>query len=1521
MGDALQNFGFHRITARWFEARFGRPTTPQRDAWPLIARGLDTLVAAPTGSGKTLTAFMVAIDRLLRDALAGTLQDQTEILYISPLKALASDVRRNLEIPLAEIQACAEQEGTPVRGIRAVVRSGDTPASQRASMLKRPPHILVTTPESLYLLLTSVKGRVMLANVKTVIIDEIHALARDKRGSHLSLSLARLDDLCKKRPQRIGLSATQKPIEEIAAFLVGNEPRTPQPNGPCAIVDGGHQRDLDLAIEVPPSELATVCSQEQWQEVYERICALIAEHRSTLIFVNTRKLAERVAFHLSQQLGEEHVTSHHGSLSKELRTAAETKLKAGELKAIVATASLELGIDIGAIDLVIQIGSPRSIATFLQRVGRAGHSVGATPKGRLIALTRDELVESMALIRSVKRGHLDRIIIPEGPLDILAQQIVAEAAAQEHHEDHLFDIMRRAYPYRNLTREHYSEVIAMLSVGFAGGKQRFAYIHHDRLSGNVRTRRGARLAAITSGGAIPELGDYRVVNEADGSFIGTVNEDFAIDSSRGDIFLLGNNSWQIAGLRGTDMLVRDMHGAPPSIPFWIGEAPGRTPELSQAVSEIRDEVDSRLTLPIVPEDPLFHLESLSQLGDSVPAPYADACQWLQEATSASPWASLQVTHYMAVEKAALGVLPTQTKVVFERFFDASGGMQLVIHAPFGMRINKGWGLALRKRFCRSFDFELQASADNDGIVLSLGPQHSFPIDQLFSMLNPNNITKLLEQAILQVPLFQIRWRWNATRALAVLRRHSGQRVPPALQRFRADDLMTAVFPAQTQCQEHVTGDIELPDHPLVRQTMYDCMHEAIDLPELIKVMERITSGDIELIARDTREPSPFAYQLLNAYPYAFLDDAPLEERRARAVATRRNLAFEPFSDLSMLAPAAVEQVQREAWPDARTADELHDALSTYVVIPATRGEATPGFADLMTELVAGGRATRVLVGSTVLWSTSEAADLIQAAYPTATLSPLPELPEHLRQTWTLEDARLALIRAYMCIAGIVTSAELATTLALAEADVAATLPVVETRGDVMRGRFRPDMIAPAPSAATSSNGAVQTVPSGAVQTVPMQWVDRRLLIRIHKLTLEGLRQQIKPASAEDLQMFLLAHQHATSTTRTEGRQGLLEVVQQLAGFDAAAGAWETEILASRVVGYQASWLDELTHTGLVSWGRLKPPKRDEDSAPKGTGMTRSVPLALFPREDMGWLISDDAASRQQNLVDLATSKARHTFDAMLAGGAQFFGEIKTRTGLLETELEEALGELCWLGLIHADGFAAIRPFVSRNRKAVSRVRYGVSKQFFAGASYSLGGRWALFPGLYPEVANETRIEQWAWLLLRRYGIVFRDLLAREHAAPSWGELARTYRTLEARGLVRGGRFVAGTFGEQFALPETVPQLRAIRDRKEGCQWAVLSAADPLNLVGILTQGPRLTSSRQALIGLVDGRHVATASNGEVSFHGPVPTELEAELRHALQVSGTFRYGSPLRRGRSLGQAAATPKTSDLHLANAVVAPV
>lgn len=1516
---------FHRIVRRWFEARFGLPTEPQRAGWPSIRDGHDTLIAAPTGSGKTLAAFLVCIDRLIRLGLEGRLADQTHVVYVSPLKALSNDVERNLKLPLSELAACAEKEGFPLPSITVGLRTGDTPSHRRTRMLKKPPHIVVTTPESLFLMLTSAKSREILRTVNTVIVDEIHALARDKRGSHLSLSLARLDELVgssgNPRPTRIGISATQRPLPLVAAFLTGADPDSGEAR-PCKIIDVGHRRQLDLALALPDRELGAICSHEHWSEVYALLRQLILSHRSTLVFVNTRKLAERLAFHLAQELGEDAVTSHHGSLSRELRLSAEERLKNGSLKAVVATASLELGIDVGYIDLVVQVGSPRSIATFLQRVGRAGHAVRATPKGRLVALTRDELMESLALLQAVRRGELDRVVMPEAPLDILAQQIIAAAAHGERDEAEIYACFRQAWPYRQLSRAHFDEVLAMLGQGYAPGLNKRALVHRDRLRGVIKPRPATRIAITASSGAIPELGDYRVLTEGDQKLVGSVNEDFAIDSSVGDIFLLGNQSWQVVQLRGSDLIVRDAHGAPPTIPFWIGEAPGRTLELSSEVSRLRQELAERIDLSSLGD--LAQASDLATLrGLAIPA-YEKALAWLAAEVDGDAWAGLQAVHYVAVQKAALGLVPTREQVIFERFFDTTGGMQLVIHSPYGMRINKAWGLSLRKRFCRSFDFELQASADNDGIVLSLGPHQSFPIEQLFGFLTPDNVESLLEQALLQVPLFQVRWRWNTTRAMAVLRQNKGKRVPPALQRFRADDLMTSVFPQQTMCKEHVTGDIPIPDHPLVRQTMHDCKHEAMDLDGLKQVLHEIAAGRVRLVAKDTREPSPFSYQLLNAFPYAFLDDAPLEERRARAVALRSSLAIRDLAELTRLDPKICQIVAQEAWPSARNADELCEALLALGVLPDVDVARVAAWEGLLDGLVASGRAFGFHAGSRRLWAATESYPLIAAAYNEEVtgvhLPAKPALPADLEIAWTPEAARLHILRAQSEARAVFCARDLIALTALPDYAVEASLPVLEAEGSLLRGQFL----------AGDASGE--------------QWCERRLLMRIHKRMLDGLRQQIRPVSVEDFITFLCAHQKLLPELRASGRDGTLSVIRQLAGFEAAAGSWEPEVLASRVQDYVSSHLDELTQLGAVAWGRIRPPRdpacHDEADSSAGdeaqdfdderpgdapqadeavaqhaaathlpstedasrrrasVGMSRIVPLSLLPREDLAWIVAppDDVRRR----VDTLRTEARLVYEALAGSGALFPFELKNRTGLLETTLEEALGELARLGLAHADGFAAIRPFVSRNKKRLTARRQGLASRFMLPPSYMHGGRWSLFPG--PHAAGtsasaegaEERVERWAHLLLQRYGVVFKALLTREVAAPDWASLRRVYKRWEIRGDVRGGQFVAGGFGEQFALPTAIDDLRRVDEKGWKDRVVVIAAADPVNLFGILTDGPRISAARPCLISLRGGRVIARRDGSELQFLRPLTREQEAAMTQALQLAGNFR-GQALTR--------------------------
>jgi len=1484
---------FHPVVASWFRSRFTAPTQAQALSWPAIAAGRHTLLAAPTGSGKTLSAFLVCIDRLLRQGLANRLEDRVEVVYVSPLKALSNDIHRNLLTPLAELRAAAASTGQAFPEIRAAVRTGDTTSSERQAMLRRPPHILVTTPESLYLLLTSERGRAALAHTKTVIVDEIHSLARDKRGSHLTLTLERLAALCRATAaneqmrhlpllngaanhapaysgdlQRIGISATQRPMDEMARFLVGASEVDAAGNPNCEILDVGHLRQLDLAVDVPESPLSAVCSHEQWEEIYQRLADQIAAHRSTLVFVNTRRMAERISLRLRERLGDDAVASHHGSLSKATRLAAEQRLQQGELRAIVATASLELGIDVGYIDLVCQIASPRSISTFLQRIGRAGHHLAAIPKGRLFPLTRDDLVECLALIRAVKEGRLDRVEMPVAPVDILAQQIVAATAVEEWEEEPLYELCRRAWPYHRLTRKEFDEVLDMLATGVGRGMPRGRYVHRDRINGRLRARRGARIAAATNGGAIPETALYRVVVADEGTVVGTIDEHFAVDSSAGDVFQLGDTSWQILHVRQGDVVVRDAQGAPATIPFWFGEAPGRTWELSHEVSSLREEVAARVRTP------------------------HEARAWLMQTCDAPESAAAQTAEYIEAQLNAVGVVPTCRQVVFERFFDQSGGMQLVIHAPFGARVNKAWGLSMRKRFCRSFNFELQAAADDNGIVLSLGPQHSFPIEQLFGMLNEHNARDLLIQAMLAVPVFGIRWRWNANRALLVLRQQGGKRVPPHLQRMRAEDLLSAVFPMSTACLENVVGDIELPDHPLVRQTVDDCLQEAMDLERFLGILRDVAAGRVEFIPRDTREPSPFSYELLNANPYAFLDDAGLEERRARAVATRHSYTAADFDDLASLDPAAVAAVVAEAWPTVRDADELHDTLHGLILL--REDEAEESWRPYFASLCAAGRACRVILPastdginqdetadkraqqSTVYWTASERWPTVAAVLPDALPEPAPVLPANMTAAPDAIEARQAILRGRLEIAGPVTAEQLAERLNQRPSAVLAALEAIEAEGTILRGNFVARPLTP---------------PGEGQQTdTSPQFCDRRLLTRMQRLTVAKARQAVQPVSGQVYLRFLTHWQHLAAGTRLQGRQGLLEVISQLEGFEAGCGAWERDLLPGRVSDYEPTWLDELALTGEVSWARLLPPKSAAQVAasPEASGngnghlplepaassdasfangraaITRMVPLSLFARRDLPWLLPASRPTIEPQKLRPSTAKL---WQVLQTRGALFFDELVQQSGLLVAEVEQALGELAALGVVASDSFAAVRWQITPNLRQAARAearRWGHGRQ----SAYSRGGRWSLLPAAavptHPDAPS--RAEQWANLLLNRYGLIFRDLLTRETLAPSWREITQVCRRWELQGKVRGGRFVRGVGGEQYARPEAVQLLRQLRDTEPTGEVVVVSGADPLNLVGIVVPGDRVPASPKNALALCDGHYVAALVGGEVRWN-------------------------------------------------------
>jgi len=1404
----------HPLVREWFVAKFGTPTEPQELGWPHILARKNTLICAPTGSGKTLAAFLACIDVLVRKALAGDLLDQTEVLYVSPLKALGNDIQKNLDIPLGEILQLAHQRGFLMPEIRTAVRSGDTLIRDRLAMQKRPPHILVTTPESLYILLTAGKSRELLRTVRTLIVDEIHAVADDKRGTHLALSLERLEALIAQPLTRIGLSATQKPIELVGQFLTGGDRPAP------IIVEIEQRRRLDLAIEVPSSELGPIASNEMWDEIYQRVANLVQQQRSTLIFVNTRRLAERLAHHLAALLGEDAVASHHGSLSRVRRLAVESKLKAGEIRALVATASLELGIDIGSVDLVCQIGSPRSISVALQRAGRAGHWRGAIPKSRFFATTRDELLECAALVRAIHLGELDRIEIPQAPLDILAQQVVAACAAEDWQEDDLFALVRRAFPYRHLERKDFDEIVAMLSDGIAARRGRYgSYLHRDQVNHRLRGRRGSRLAAITSGGAIPDNAMYTVVAEPEGTVIGTVDEDFAVESLRGDIFLLGNSSWRIRRVQSGSVSVEDAKGAPPNVPFWRGEAPSRTMELSQQVAQVREHVGA-LTEGLAPSPDLRNSPQA-----------AAAINWLEDECGMDRPGAEQAAQYIVEGRAVLRAVPTQTTIVAERFFDESGGMQLVIHAPFGGRINKAWGLALRKRFCRSFNFELQAAATDNGLNISLSDQHSFPLADVFHFLHAASVEPLLEQAVLASPIFATRWRWVAGRSLALLRFMGGKKVPPPIQRMRSDDLLAAVFPQALACQENISGEIEIPNHPLARETMKDALTEAMDVAGLKVLLEHIADGRIRCVAVETPVPSQFSHEILNANPYAYLDDAPLEERRARAVEMRRMLPEAVLSEIGRLDPAAIAEVREEAWPDVRDADELHDVLLELMALPehsSTERIVTKpiaAWADHFVALAASGRAIRARSGERSYWLAAEKTKTFAAIFPDSSFdSPAAEIES---QQPSREDALFTCITGWLAHLGPVTFPCLADYLGLAPTDVEKAMLHMEAAGSVLRGQF------------TDSSGG------------ETEWCDRRLLARIHRLTLGSLRKQIQPVNAAQFMRWLLRWQHLTPETRLLSERGTLEALQQLQGFEAPANAWEQQILARRVANYDPNVLDRLCLTGAVGWGRLSPHPatlgEHNSGAIRRVVPTSVAPLTFFVREDADWMISrhasDGAASTEESAASLSHT-AREVLAHLRQRGASFFTDIVRGTGKIKAELETALWELVTAGMITADGFDNIRALIDPKRRA------GHGKGHNTRPRHS-AGRWSL---LYAgETLDRTRVlESICWTLLKRYGVVFREMVARETIAAGWRELLIALRRLEDQGEIRGGRFVSGFLGEQFALPVAVESLRASARQPVSGEVVTISAADPLNLVGILIPGDRVSSSSGKAITLVDG---------------------------------------------------------------------
>jgi len=1416
----MQTHQFHPAVNDWFERHFAAPSAVQAQAWPAIQAGLHTLIAAPTGSGKTLAAFLAAIDQLIHDGLQFPLPDETRVLYISPLKALSNDIHKNLELPLNGIRDALLENGYADVPVRSQVRTGDTPQSERNQMKRMPPHILVTTPESLFILLTSDSGRDILRTVRSVIVDEIHALAGNKRGAHLTLSLERLEQLCDRPPVRIGISATQKPIEDMAAYLSGRH--NDNVARECRIIDTGHMRKRDLAIEMTGSPLEAIMANEAWDEIYRRLEQLIEQHRTTLIFVNTRRLAERAAAALAEKLGEDAVTSHHGSLAKEHRLDAEQRLKSGQLRALVATASLELGIDIGDIDLVCQMGSPHAISTFLQRAGRSGHQLSGTPKARLFPLSRDDLVECAAMLDAIRHEELDRIPVPQHPMDVLAQQIIAEVANREWQEEALYQCFKSAWPYRHLTFKQFTDLTRMLADGFHTRRgRRGAYLHRDGVNGMLRARRGARLTAITNGGAIPDQFDYDVILQPESLFVGTLNEDFAFESMPGDIFQLGNTSYKMLKIEQGKVFVEDAHGQPPSIPFWFGEAPGRSDELSVAVSRLREKIDVMLEQGQQPVK-----------------------EYLQQVLQLDALAASQLLEYLASTKAMLGVIPSHRNIVFERFFDETGDMHFVIHAPFGSRVNKAWGLALRKRFCRRFNFELQAAANEDNLILSLGPTHSFPLEEPATYLKSESVEQVLVQALLDAPMFPARWRWVTNISLAVPRFRGGKKVPAPFQRNDAEDLVALVFPDQLACFENIQGEREVPDHPLVNQVLEDCLHELMDVDGLKKVLDAIEHNQIEVITRDLPTPSPMAHEILNARPYAFLDDTPAEERRTLAVQQRRSTDPQSAADMGRLNPEAIIRVKQEAWPLVRNAEELHDALTILGFI----AEAEINKAELqqwqqyLADLQQGQRASRLELGpDRYLWVAAERLAAMRLLCPHAGLSPpiaaLPGL-----ESENIEQALLEIIRSRLEGLGPVTVRQLSAPLERSEAEVSQALMALEQEGFVIQGRFD-------------------------VQIAENQWCERGLLARIHRYTLKQKRSEVEPVSPAIFMQFLFNWQGLEEPA--EGVAALERVMLQLEGFSLPAGSWESDILPTRLQPYFSNNLDELSSTGKLTWLRMHTPAEKEKK--RKNPAIKTTPITFIYRPHLTYWCQNEI-----NEPAGLSSAAVKVLQVLQQWGASFFDELQQQTGLLKTQLEQALGELVAWGLVNSDQFQGLRALIAPQKHKDKRHRRAVMQ-----TPLSAGGRWSLIRPSMPADDDRQKTEHIARTLLSRYGVVFRKLLERESNLPSWRDLLYVFRRLEARGEIRGGRFVQGFAGEQFALPEAVTLIRKTRKQQGSAQMIAISSADPLNLTGIITPGKRIAAQTTHRILYQDGKPIATVQNGDIQINERIPVTEHWQIKNLL----------------------------------------
>jgi ATP-dependent helicase Lhr and Lhr-like helicase len=1543
---------FHPAVRKWFARRFGAPSQVQERGWPVIAEaqkaaGHDVLLCAPTGSGKTLAAFMWAIDRLVGEAEHGALRDEISVLYVSPLKALANDIRINLEEPLAGVRAVAAGDGLDLATIRAGLRTGDTPAGERAAMLRRPPQILVTTPESLFIQLTSPRFRQKLSAVRYVIVDELHAVAGNKRGAHLMLTLERLERLIRtrgaSRPTRIGLSATLNPIETLAAFLAGADVAndgTRNPRRVRIVRADDSPRQLDLQIIAPGPEIGSLATHQHWEAMYDALAALIREQGTTLVFTLSRRWAERIALALQKRVGVDAVMAHHGSLARAERLQAEQRLKRGELKAIVATSSLELGIDVGAVDLVCQVDSPKSIAAAVQRIGRSGHHLGGIPKGRFFALTIDDLLECAAAVRAVRQGHLDEVEIPTGCMDVAAQQIIALATDEEDiNETQLLGVLRSVQNFAQLDlpslRGLLGQMARQLPERIQGANPKIFY---DPVNGRVRARRGARLAAITSGGTIPESGNLDVVIASESRKIGDVEEDFAQESSRGDIFSLGSMPWRVLGISKNRFMVEPAPGMAPSLPFWQTEAAGRSRALSTELCELRQRIASLIA---------------RSGGED------EAIAWLGSECALEGEAAKQAVAYIRRGLAALGAVPDERTLVVERFFDGLGGTQIVIHSPWGIRLNRGFGLALRKRLCQSFDFEIQASAIDDAILLALNSRHSFPLDNILTLVNSHTAREVLEQALLDAPMFEVRFRHAATRALSIMRSGRGSKVPAWIQRLRSQELITALFPQRNACLDNRPATTALPDHFIVNETMRECLVETADLPGLEALLRGLEDGSIRPVLVDSIAPSVFAHRVLLAWDYSFLDDGERANRRSRTVTMNRAMAEDVFRNenlAELLSAEAVELVTAEIEgrapsTRARNADELYELIRLHGCVPCgtipVRTSAEP--TEWLSTLTMQGRLCRVRLGEAESPEVAIAAEdlaLFAAAYPdlkvdansdrdsrrqTAGREATPYPPPRGQGEGT-KIGRFAssdeepdrgtaveeIVRRALVTSGPLLPVDLVQRLLLPMKEILSALIALEAKGSIFRGHFthvRRDK-AFTPVNQRIEGGAKDGTDSP--EGIDVQWCDRHVLERIHRQTLNLLRSSVEPCNDADFVAFRLKWNGIGEPHQPTGVNGVRHILERMSALAFTPDVWERAILPARVADYRPEYLDLVCMSGEFAW--VAAPFHAEFEAHRDFPAT----VAFLPRKGRcHW-------PPQEMLAD---AKAQIVAEVLSRFGAQYLDQVAEHANLSERDALSALWRLAAAGLVSNDSFGPLRLLTAAPEAAgligTRRPHREPNRRdaaLRARLQSSLSGRWSRVPQYGPEAAavkitdthdahgvDEAR--EVALLLLQRHGVLARELMALEQIELSWQQILFALRRLEYAGTIRRGWFVHALSGEQYALPEALEILRGIRERREPQRQAVISAFDPANPFGVLLPGcgvareaaNLLVIRNGCMIGGLAGRALMTPDDFvEASFTDVLAELMKARPRLVIETIN----GQPALESRYVSMMAAMRFHSD-----------